>query len=57
LAILVRHGVPTRLGGSGVSIPRSGGAGIPVTSWAGGVGAALIAVAALLVARRRAAGG
>ena len=31
LAILVRHGVPTRLGGSGVSIPRSGGAGIPVT--------------------------
>ena len=53
LAILGRHGVPTQLGGSGVPAPRSGDAGIPVTWWwVGGMGAALIAVGALLVARR-----
>jgi hypothetical protein len=58
LAILARHGVPTRLDSSGVPTRHGGDAGIPVTWWwAGGVGAALIAVGAPLVARRRAAGG
>jgi hypothetical protein len=60
LAILARHGVPTRLdsgGGSGVPGPGGGDAGLPPPWWAGVVGAALIAVGALMVARRRAAGG
>jgi hypothetical protein len=56
LAILARHGVPTQLdsgGGSGLPIRPGDEAGIPVPWWwAGGVGAALIAVGALLVARR-----
>jgi hypothetical protein len=61
LAILARHGVPTRLdggGGGGVPVPGSGDAGVPLPWWwAGGAAAALIAVGALLVARRRVAGG
>jgi hypothetical protein len=56
LAILVHHGVPTQLdhgGGSGVPIRLGDQAGIPGTWWwAGAVGAALIAVGALLLARR-----
>jgi hypothetical protein len=57
LAILVRHGVPTQLdggGGSGMPTRRGDEADIPGTWWwAGGVGVALSAAGALLVARRR----